>query len=72
MTRSRTYADGKGTNDIFVLDSAAIDAASLMKMNPNQISASTTLDSSKNALLVGPINVDSGVTITINGTLMVV
>tara|TARA_B100000963_G_scaffold166007_2_gene144164 strand:+ start:3301 stop:3519 length:219 start_codon:yes stop_codon:yes gene_type:complete len=72
MSRSRLYADGLGTNDLFLGDSAAIDAASLMKINPNQISTSTTLDSSKNALLVGPINVDSGVTITINGTLMVV
>ena len=72
MGRSRRYADGSGSNDLFVGDSAAIDAASLMKINPNNLSTSTILDSSKNALLVGPINVDSGVTITINGTLMVV
>ena len=72
MGRSRRYADGSGTNDLFVGDSAAIDAASLMKINPNNLSTSTILDSSKNALLVGPINVDSGVTITIIGTLMVV
>ena len=72
MGRSRRYADGSGTNDLFVGDSAAIDAASLMKINPNNLSTSTILDSSKNALLVGPINVDSGVTITVNGTLMVV
>ena len=72
MGRSRRYADGSGSNDLFVGDSAAIDAASLMKINPNNLSTSTILDSSKNALLVGPINVDSGVTLTINGTLMVV
>ena len=72
MTRSRKFADGDGSGDLFVGDSAAIDALSLMKINPNQISNSTTLDSSNNALLIGPINVDSGVTITINGTLMVI
>ena len=43
-----------------------------IRSNPKGFSATHTVDSSDNALLVGPINVDSGVTLTVNGTLMVV
>ncbi len=43
-----------------------------IRSNPKGFSVTHTVDSSDNALLVGPINVDSGVTLTINGTLMVV
>ena len=46
--------------------------AANIRSNPKGFSVTHTVDSSDNALLVGPINVDSGVTLTINGTLMVV
>ena len=46
--------------------------AANIRSNPKSMSLTHTVDSNSNALLVGPINVDSGVTITINGTLMVV
>ena len=43
-----------------------------IRSNPNALARAHTIDSNSNGLLVGPINVDSGVTLTINGTLMVV
>ena len=43
-----------------------------LRVNPANLARSHTVDSTDNALLVGPYNVDSGVTLTINGTLMVV
>jgi len=43
-----------------------------IRTNPNSLSRTHTIDSNDNGLLVGPFNVDSGVTLTINGTLMVV
>ena len=46
--------------------------AANIRSNPKGFSVTHTVDSTDNALLVGPINVDSGVTLTINGTLMVV
>ena len=46
--------------------------AANIRSNPKSVSLAHTVDSNSNALLVGPINVDSGVTLTINGTLMVV
>ena len=46
--------------------------AANIRSNPKSVSLTHTVDSNSNALLVGPINVDSGVTLTINGTLMVV
>jgi len=43
-----------------------------LRTNPKNLSRSHIIDSNSNGLLVGPFNVDSGVTITVNGTLMVV
>ena len=43
-----------------------------IRSNPNALARAHTIDSNSNGLLVGPINVDSGVTLTVNGTLMVV
>ena len=59
---STTDSGGKITGNI----------ASNIRSNPKGFSVTHTVDSSDNALLVGPINVDSGVTLTVNGTLMVV
>ena len=46
--------------------------AANIRSNPKSVSLAHTVDSNSNALLIGPINVDSGITLTINGTLMVV
>lgn len=46
--------------------------AANIRSNPKSVSLAHTIDSNSNGLLVGPINVDSGITLTINGTLMVV
>ena len=43
-----------------------------IRSNPKALARAHTIDSNSNGLLVGPINVDSGVTLTVNGTLMVV
>ncbi len=42
------------------------------KFNPNSVSSNLTIDSDKNGMLIGPIGVDSGVAITINGALTVI
>ena len=54
-------------------DSATVEniVDSRFSFNPSSISTSVTVDSAENGMVVGPIDLDSGVTITINGTLMV-
>ena len=54
-------------------DSATVQniVDSRFKFNPNSVSSNVTVDSNENAMVVGPIDLDSGVTITINGTFMV-
>ncbi len=54
-------------------DSATVEniVDSRFKFNPNSVSSNVTVDSAENAMVVGPIDIDSGVTITINGTFMV-
>lgn len=54
-------------------DSATVEniVDSRFSFNPSTISTSVTVDSAENGMVVGPIDIDSGVTITINGTLMV-
>ena len=54
-------------------DSATVEniVDSRFKFNPNTVSSNVTVDSNENAMVVGPIDLDSGVTITINGTFMV-
>ena len=43
-----------------------------MRVNTQNVTTSITIDSSKNALLIGPITVDSGVSITVNGNFTVI
>ena len=54
-------------------DSATVEniVDSRFKFNPNTVSSNVTVDLAENAMVVGPIDIDSGVTITINGTFMV-
>ena len=42
-----------------------------MRVNTQNVTSSITIDSSKNASLIGPITVDSGVSITVNGNFTV-
>jgi len=61
-----------------VLDSAAKIAlaahveAGIFRVNPQNVSVNHTIDSADNAMSAGPISIDSGVTITINGNWSVV
>ena len=61
-----------------VLDSAGVIAlaahveAGVFRVNPQSISINHTIDSADNAMSAGPISIDSGVTITINGNWSVV
>lgn len=61
-----------------VLDSAATIAlaahveADIFRVNPQNVSVNHTIDSADNAMSAGPISIDSGVTITINGNWSVV
>jgi len=61
-----------------VLDSAATIAlaahveAGIFRVNPQNVSVNHTIDSADNAMSAGPISIDSGVTITINGNWSVV
>ena len=43
-----------------------------MRVNTQNVTTSITIDSSKNASLIGPITVDSGVSITVNGNFTVI
>ena len=43
-----------------------------MRVNTQNVTSSITIDSSKNASLIGPITVDSGVSITVNGNFTVI
>ena len=54
-------------------DSATVEniVDSRFSFNPNSLSSNVTVDSAENGMVIGPIDIDSGVTITINGTLMV-
>ena len=50
------------------LDSAAIGyELDVFRINQQNISANHTIDSADNAMSAGPVTVDSGVTLTVNG-----
>ena len=65
-------ADSASINTIITTTTITGKIAADLRTNPKNLSRSHTIDSNSNGLLVGPFNVDSGVTITVNGTLMVV
>ena len=65
-------ADSASINTIITTTTITGKIAADLRTNPKNLSRSHTVDSNSNGLLVGPFNVDSGVTITVNGTLMVV
>jgi len=65
-------ADSASINTIITTTTITGKIAADLRTNPKNLSRSHIIDSNSNGLLVGPFNVDSGVTITVNGTLMVV
>jgi hypothetical protein len=63
-----TFPSGKLTMG----DSAATTFGVAIKTTSNSVKGNLTIDSGTNGLLIGPISVDSGVSITINGALTVI
>ena len=54
------------------LDSSIAINSMPMRINTQNVTSSITIDSNKNASLIGPITVDSGVSITVNGNFTVI
>ena len=44
----------------------------VIRTNPNRLSSDITIDSDTNGVMVGPITIDSDVTLTINGVLVII
>ena len=54
------------------VDSAAIGyEVDVFRINHQNLSVSHTIDSADNALTAGPLTIDSGVVLTINGNLVI-
>ena len=53
-------------------DSAATIFGVAIKTTGNSVKGNLTIDSNSNGMLIGPISVDPGVAITINGALTVI
>ena len=54
------------------LDSSIAINSMPMRINTQNVTCSITIDSNKNASLIGPITIDSGVSITVNGNFTVI
>tara|TARA_B100002019_G_scaffold204322_1_gene177177 strand:- start:660 stop:1424 length:765 start_codon:yes stop_codon:yes gene_type:complete len=54
------------------LDSSIAINSMPMRINTQNVTSSITIDSNKNASLIGPITIDSGVSITVNGNFTVI
>ena len=44
----------------------------VIRKNDNNLSTSVTIDSDKNAMVAGPLSIDSGQTLTLQGNLSIV
>jgi hypothetical protein len=62
---------GGGTDSATVLNIAGELKSNMFRINPQTLSINTTIDSAENAHCAGPISFDSGVTLTINGNLVI-
>ena len=65
---------GQGSTAIDSADVIAIAGnikSNMFRTNPQSLSINTTIDSNENAHCAGPISFDSGVTLTINGNLVI-
>ena len=68
MTRARATAKaGNYTEKAFPTGSNV-----LFRLNDQNLSASVTIDSDKNAMVAGPLSIDSGQTLTLQGNLSIV
>ena len=68
MTRAReTAKSGFLTEKTFPTGSNIV-----FRLNDNNMSTSVTIDSDKNAMVAGPLSVDSGQTLTLKGNLSIV
>jgi hypothetical protein len=68
MTRARETAKaGFVTEKTFPAGSNV-----LFRLNDQNLAANVTIASDKNAMVAGPVSVDSGVTLTLNGNLSIV
>ena len=68
MTRAReTAKSGFLTEKTFPTGSNV-----LFRLNDQNLGTNATIASDKNAVVAGPISVDSGVTLTLNGNLSIV
>ena len=69
MTRAReTARAGFMTEKTFGTASESV----VFRLNDQNLANSFTVDSDKNALVAGPLSVDSGQTLTLNGNLSIV
>ena len=62
---------GGGTDSATVLGLSGELKSNMFRINPQSLSINTTIDSAENAHVAGPISFDSGVTLTINGNLVI-
>ena len=62
---------GGGTDSATVITLSGELKGSMFRINPQSLSINTTIDSNENAHCAGPISFDSGVTLTINGNLVI-
>ena len=60
-----------GTDSATVIALSGELKGSMFRINPQSLSINTTIDSNENAHCAGPISFDSGVTLTINGNLVI-
>ena len=68
MTRAReTAKSGCLTEKTFQTGSNIV-----FRLNDNNLSTSVTIDSDKNAMVAGPLSIDSGQTLTLQGNLSIV
>ena len=68
MTRARETAKaGNYLEKTFPTGSNA-----LFRLNDQNLATNVTIASDKNAMVAGPVSVDSGVTLTLNGNLSIV
>lgn len=60
-----------GTDSATVISLSGELKGNMFRINPQSLSINTTIDSNENAHCAGPISFDSGVTLTINGNLVI-
>ena len=77
MTKARVLSDiaATGTGGLFKGESGAIgtsNAGDIFRVNEQILNTNVTIDSDENASATGPLEIASGVTLTVNGNLTVI